>query len=433
MPIDVVRKINPFLQRFMFNRALVPIIIESEKPFFQNLVEILSTLHFPFTQKIESFGFIATLARPEQIKALASEEDIIMIHYNMPKFALPKIPLTDINIPSPFPRGLSLNPFKGLSPIALPKFNLSKLQDTFKDKYNSTMTTRKLVGADLAETEGITGKGVKLATIDTGVDPTHPQISFNVQVKSTLAGQIADLNGHGTHCITTNSGKYARHRFNEIEVMGVAPEATRLSYKCLGFIIGAGTQADVIAAMEQAYKDGAEVMSMSLGSENSQGGAEIDPECRVIKGLSQMGVMIVVAAGNSGPDPNTINTPGISPSAITVGAINPRTSEIAKFSSRGPTIDNIVKPDVVAPGVDIYSGSTGMLDVIGDKIPDRYAVLSGTSMATPHIAGLCALLKQRYPQITSEDFKNIVMRNNKKSNDYGWGMPHWRMFDGLDR
>ena len=435
MPIDVVRKVNPYLHRFMFNRSLVPIMIETERPAVPFMLELLTNLSFPITQRSDMFGFISTLARPEHIKAMALEDDVIMIHANMPKFALIKLPLINVDLPSPKVAGIKMNPFSMMQGT-FPTMALQKLQDAYSEKFNTTFNTRNLVGANEANDEGISGRDVKLATIDTGIDPSHPQVSFGVTVKSTMVGQIADANGHGTHCLTTNSGKFTVHPLNKIEIMGVAHEATRYSYKCLGFIIGAGTTADVIKAMENAYEDGCVVMSLSLGSEDSQGGAEIDPECRVIKALTSLGVMIVVAAGNSGPDPLTINTPGICPEAITVGAMNPRTFQIADFSSRGPTSDGLIKPDVVAPGVDIYSGSTGLLDSIGDKTPDRYAVLSGTSMATPHIAGLCALLKQKYPEIASSDFKRMVERHNKegrKNNASGWGLAHWSMFDDLER
>lgn len=416
----------------MFNRAVVPIIIEMDRPMFSGLKDKLSTLNFPIQQEIEGFGMIATLARPEHIKQLAQEESVLAIHYDMPKFALIRIPLTDIQIPSPLPKGFT-NPMQMFKNVPiLPSLGKQKAQDQLRDKFNSTFETRKQLGADLANDEGITGKGVNLATLDTGIDPSHQQVNFDVTVKTTIPGQLVDLNGHGTHCLTTNSGKYAKHLLNGIEVMGVAHEAKRLSYKCLGFVVGAGTVSTVIKAMEQAYADGAEVLSMSLGSEESQGGYKNDPECRVIRALTQQGLMVVVAAGNSGPNGNTINNPGLSPDAITVGAINPRTFEIADFSSRGPTIDALVKPDVVAPGVDIYSGCVALLDAVGDKVADRYSVLSGTSMATPHIAGFCALLKQKYPEITSELFKRVMKAHSApKNNDYGYGMPNWEMFEVL--
>lgn len=202
-----------------------------------------------------------------------------------------------------------------------------------------------------------------------------------------------------------------------------------VSVKCLGRGIGTGFTSEIINAMTTCYDKGAQVISMSLGSSVCQGGCEVCPECRMVKHLTDRGVIFVIAAGNSGPDANTIGCPGCSPSAITVAAVD-KDGIVAKFSSRGgsqfPT-----KPNVAAPGVNIYSGTARMssIDIQEADAGFGFAAISGTSMATPHVAGLLALLKNKYPTMTADRFKEVMAAKGHGHNaETGFGIPKWSYF-----
>jgi len=212
---------------------------------------------------------------------------------------------------------------------------------------------------------------------------------------------------------------------------GVAPEADVLMVKCLGYGIGMGWTSGILRAMMDAFEWRADVISMSLGSEYTEIPVEEIPECRAIEMLSQQGIITVVANGNSGPAERTVGSPANSPHALSIGAVSYPDGVIADFSSRGPTAENQIKPDCVAPGVDILS-STATLSLIDNmQFMDgpRLAAISGTSMATPHVAGLVALALQYSRSIG----KNLTLQGIKealslygdqpeKGNDYGWGL-----------
>jgi len=137
---------------------------------------------------------------------------------------------------------------------------------------------------------------------------------------------------------------------------------------------------------------------------------------------------------NSGPEPSTIGSPGSCLNSLTVGSISPFTGEVSDFSSRGPTAgDRITKPDVVAPGERINSALVGFLDGMVDPTQKRYGPISGTSMATPHVAGLITCMAQLYKErvgkdLTVEEIKRMMSElgpNQPKDNDYGWGLITW--------
>jgi subtilisin family serine protease len=167
---------------------------------------------------------------------------------------------------------------------------------------------------------------------------------------------------------------------------------------------------------------------------------EEDPFYPVMKKLIESGVVPVVAAGNEGPEPGTIGTPGWLEDALTVGAYDPITGEVAKYSSRGPTRDGRVKPDVVAPGGGypdhgIDSAIVNLLDRAGDGVPNRYSPIQGTSMATPHVAGLVALMVQAHRELLGRDLgvdevkRMMEALGHSKNNDAGWGAITWQLYE----
>lgn len=298
----------------------------------------------------------------------------------------------------------------------------------------STSESRNILEAEQAAKEGWTGESVRMGVIDTGVDPQHPQLVGADWESVIMVPREPGLDvgptsvGHGSHVASTAAGKL---HFADVGIFVEGVSRARIhSIQALGRIIGTGFTSEIVNAMALALDKGDVVVNMSLGSQECQGGCDVCPECRAVKRLSDRGVLVAVAAGNSGPDPDTIGCPGCSPHAITVGAID-REGKVASFSSRGgerfPS-----KPDVVAPGVDIFSATGRGTQVdTGDPMAGfGFAAISGTSMATPHVAGLLALLKHRNPGLTTAQFKQVVQaKGSPFTPELGWGVPKWSMFN----
>ncbi|MFJ6629927.1 S8 family serine peptidase [Streptomyces sp. NPDC091376] len=261
------------------------------------------------------------------------------------------------------------------------------------------------IGTPEAWQAGLTGKGVKVAVLDTGVDAAHPDLAGRVgESKSFIAGQeVADRDGHGTHVASTVGGSGAGSDGKE---KGVAPGADLAVGKVLSDE-GFGSESEIIAGMEWAAKDiDAKIVSMSLGSREGSDGT--DPMAEAVNTLSaQTGALFVIAAGNSGA-PGTIGSPGAADSALTIGAVD-HADEAAYFTSQGPRYrDYALKPDLSAPGVDILAARSQL--TAGEGL---YTSLSGTSMATPHVAGVAALLAEEHPDWTGAQLKDALMSSSK--------------------
>jgi subtilisin family serine protease len=256
-----------------------------------------------------------------------------------------------------------------------------------------------LIGAPLAWQAGLDGTGVTVAVLDTGIDTNHPDLADRVteSVNFSAAKDAIDHFGHGTHVASTiaGSGAASGGRYK-----GVAPGAKLLNGKVLDDN-GSGPDSDVIAGMEWAAAK-AKIISMSLGSGPTDG---TDPTSEAVNKLSaQYGTLFVIAAGNAGPGANTVASPGAADSALTVGASS-KTDTMASFSSRGPRVGNgAVKPEITGPGVNIVAARAAGT-AIGTPVGDRYTTLSGTSMATPHVAGSAAILAQEHPDWTGPQIK----------------------------
>lgn len=299
-------------------------------------------------------------------------------------------------------------------------------------KFTSTAWTKKLMGCDKANEMGFTGNGIKISVPDTGANRTHEAVRHNITVETMMRdkGQVKDKNGHGLWCCGCIGGKKTDDRVLNVPTEGMAPDVNLLSLKVLGYVAGTGFTSDIIEGMEYSYKQDADVVSMSLGGEATKDPAE-DPECQVINRLTEEGLSFVVAGGNSGPDSGTIGSPGTCPNALTIGAYDPIKGGIADFSSRGPTPDGRTKPDVVAPGVMTHAPILGALDGSNDKRSQRYSPISGTSMATPHTAGLVGLMKECHRKLLGRDLptseiKEMMMKlGEDKDNENGWGFLTW--------
>ncbi|MZD05765.1 S8 family serine peptidase [Streptomyces sp. SID5785] len=287
-------------------------------------------------------------------------------------------------------------------------------------RVHSTMEqSNAQIGSPKAWEAGLTGKGVKVAVLDTGYDTTHPDLAGRVsESKSFIAGQeVADRAGHGTHVTSTVGGSGAASDGKE---KGVAPDATLAVGKVLSDE-GYGSESEIIAGMEWAAKDvDAKVVSMSLGSDTPGDGT--DPMAEAVDTLSaQTGALFVIAAGNS-YGAGTIGSPGAADAALTVGAVDDQDRR-ADFSSQGPRFgDNGLKPDVSAPGVDILAARSSLVEGSG-----AYTTMSGTSMATPHVAGVAALLAQAHPDWTGERLKDALMSSSKPLDDSAYAVGSGRV------
>ncbi|MFE5940077.1 S8 family serine peptidase [Streptomyces sp. NPDC056470] len=258
----------------------------------------------------------------------------------------------------------------------------------------------KQVHAPEAWAAGFDGTGTKVAVLDTGADVEHPDLKGRVVASEnfTDSDTADDRQGHGTHTISTVGGSGAASGGAK---KGVAPGADLLNGKVLNDS-GSGATSWIIAGMEWAVAQGADVVSMSLG--NPAETDCTDPMSIAAEELAQnQGTLFVVAAGNTGPSLNTVSSPGCAPSVLTVGATD-RDDSTAYFSSRGPTtLSHTLKPEIAAPGVGISAAAAGGRGVYA------YQAMSGTSMATPHVAGAAAIVKQRHPDWTAQQIKAALV------------------------
>jgi len=268
--------------------------------------------------------------------------------------------------------------------------------------------------------QGYHGQGVGIAILDTGIAP-HPDVADRILAfKDFVLGRTEpyDDQGHGTHVAgdAAGSGAVSEGRFS-----GTAPRANLVGIKVLDKR-GAGRISDIIKGIEWAVRNreryNIRVLNMSLGGNVSDSYRD-DPVAQAAARAVDAGIVAVVAAGNSGPKSETIGTPGNHPRVLTVGALDDRGTadraddDLAPFSSRGPTaVDGLAKPDVLAPGVAITSATSPGSAI--DRMPrvphvgKWYVTLSGTSMATPTVAGVVADLLAAVPDATPDAVKEAL-------------------------
>jgi hypothetical protein len=253
------------------------------------------------------------------------------------------------------------------------------------------------IGAPAAWQAGYDGKGTTVAVLDTGIDGAHPDLAGRVTTAQNFTeGEEDDRDqvGHGTHVAATIAGK-----------QGVAPGATLLSGKVC--VLYGCAESWMLAGMQWAAEQGADVVNMSIGGPDSPG---LDPMEEAVQSLTeQYGTLFVIAAGNSGQrGDRTVESPGSADSALTVGAVDKRDG-LAVFSSRGPRVgDSALKPEITAPGVDIVAAEAGTTGRIA---------MSGTSMATPHVAGAAAILAQQHPDWQADLLKSTLVGSAKPGAD----------------
>lgn len=259
------------------------------------------------------------------------------------------------------------------------------------------------IHAPEAWAKGYTGKGVTVAVLDTGIDDTHPDVQGHISPDSTsfVPGEevFTDQHGHGTHVASTVAGTGAASGGVN---RGVADGATLLIGKVLGGPDGSGQDSWIIEAMEWAGKR-APIVSMSLGSYEASDGKDLMSEA-LNNIAEETGALFVVAAGNNGA-PETVGSPGAAADALTVGSVDDPSGALSYFSSQGPlSRSGAMKPDLTGPGNDVTAARSA--DSAGEG---SYITMSGTSMATPHVAGAAAIVKQQHPDYTAAQLRAALV------------------------
>jgi serine protease AprX len=308
---------------------------------------------------------------------------------------------------------------------------------------------------------GLTGKGVTVAVIDSGLDSSHPDFAERVKATYNFEGAwlwdayqdgaigdfvatttapyaTVDEIGHGTHVAATVGGSGAAAKTGTgsgADYSGMAPGVDFVGFKVAsaaqGVVYDFGWEANAMAAIEYLMENN-KTLGVSI-VQNSWGIFEVtdpdsEPIIQMIRAAVGKGFIFVFSAGNSGPDKNTVGWPGAMGNVITVGStLKTAPYAMSDFSSRGPQVD------LTAPGSDIVSARSkgAVIDLQNDATPveDRpyYMAISGTSMSSPHVAGIVALLKQAYPGLTGPVAEEILERTaadlgaKGKDDDYGWG------------
>ncbi|ONI85865.1 hypothetical protein ALI144C_12175 [Actinosynnema sp. ALI-1.44] len=259
----------------------------------------------------------------------------------------------------------------------------------------------KQVGAPKAWERGLRADGVKVAVLDTGVDLSHPDLKSQVDATRNFTDEDdRDRSGHGTHVASTIAGTGAA---SNGKYTGVAPGARLMVGKVLGEY--GGRESWIIDGMRWAVENGAKVVNMSLGGGVTDG---TDLMSQTVNELSaSSGALFVIAAGNNGA-PESVGSPGAADRALTVANVT-KSDQLSVTSSQGPRAgDYGLKPEISAPGTDIVAArAEGTLTPF--SVNEKYARISGTSMATPHVAGAAAILAGQHPQWTGEQVKSALI------------------------
>lgn len=259
------------------------------------------------------------------------------------------------------------------------------------------------IGAPEAWAAGATGKGVKVAVLDSGIDQTHPDLKGRVSAAKGFTSEgddATDEGGHGTHVASTVGGTGAA---SNGKYRGVAPDAELMVGKVCG--MRNCEFSAIIAGMEWAANSGARVINMSLGGGPTP---DVDPMEQAVNDLTATtGALFVISAGNSGAD-SSVGSPAEADAALAVASVT-KSDGLSSFSSRGPRAHDLgLKPDIAAPGSHIVAARAAGVPLEPFAVNDSYADLSGTSMAAPHVTGAAALLAQLHPSWKAAELRSAL-------------------------
>ncbi len=281
-----------------------------------------------------------------------------------------------------------------------------------------------IVKVDYAHKRGITGKGIGIAILDTGIYPHNDFEKRIIAFQDFIYRKRNSYDdcGHGTHIagIAAGDGRMSNGYYK-----GIAPGANIISLKVLDYS-GNGTVGHVLEGIEWIIRNkeryNIRIVNISVGTISKE---EENEECQLVKGVNRAwdaGLVVCVAAGNNGPKPYSITTPGISRKVITVGSSDDNQPVevggefLTDYSGRGPNAACIIKPDIVTPGSNIWAcKSIYRYRIRNGK--GMYVKKSGTSMSTPVVSGACALLLSVYPQLTNAQVKRRLCES---ADDLGW-------------
>jgi len=456
----MANKLNPWLEQKLKGKRLgpetLPLLVEVESR--EAMDEVKSQLRQIPNVSIgrQAFNFIEIHAPAEAIPQIEAIPGVVMVHKSMVKKIMPQ-PLSELfrQFPKMAPPSLTYtDPLEGdvsIDEIECPRDKIGPdlalpigsplrfLQHHGPLGEVEIIPTEKSKGVLLDIPTAYRGRGVTVAVLDTGWAPLVSIYRAKAYSECSTDPHPIDMHGHGTWC-TACAGGSRDPSFWDGVCHGMADECDLMHVKVLHGAFGFGMTADILRGIETAVEKGAKVVSMSLGSGTCQGGCENCPECRLIDSLSEKGIIFSIAAGNSGPDEWTIGCPGCAPKNICVGSVsmtdypNP-----AYFSSRGPSNEENKgktyepKPDILAPGGGrkskdlkpdevLLSSEEGWLQGLYTGLKDPHGSMHGTSQATPHLAGLAALLVQKGYNNADEIKSVFADKGISKTVDSGWGV-----------
>ncbi len=327
--------------------------------------------------------------------------------------------LVDLIIESDYDHNYMLGSFHK---IRLQKKDLKYLgkRSWIEKEYKLLLDTAvPLVGVSDFWNSSYNGSGVKICILDTGINKTHHAFGSRVIAEKDFViddsdgNSTEDFHGHGTHVAGIAASEDSTYR-------GIAYGALLLNAKVFSSTTVTATDSNIMNGIDWCIEQGADILSMSFGG----AGTSDDLLSVYVDLAADQGKIVVIAAGNSGSGDlncglngtSSICSPGLAHKVITVGSTK-KDDSISSFSSQGPTEDGRIKPDVTAPGQSIISANRN----------GGWTTLSGTSMSTPMVSGLAAVVKQARPDIIPEELKALIMNtamdlgNEGKDNIYGAG------------
>lgn len=365
------------------------------------------------TRVFEGIGAAAADLTDQQVQALRAREDVALVAVNQVRYLPPTLRSRDaeggadgsqagrsVDPAQAYLMGLrdAANAALGFLGREVPAQAATGAREILAEPSAGQRMTWGLRAMGLGQVNAPTGRGVKVAVLDTGIDLRHRDMGSKVVEGQTAVSfvsniSVQDVNGHGTHCAGTVAGPF--RSVSGIRY-GVAPGADLLVGKVFNNRARPGaSDDDIIEGIEWADEQGARVVSMSLGSERDPGeefAAAYEVLASQLRARPTNSVLIVAASGNGSERPlvtAAVENPAACPSIVAVAAVD-RNRRIAEFSCG--QVDNIGEVNISGPGVGVFSSVTG----------DTFDSFDGTSMATPHVAGLAALILESDPALSAQ-------------------------------